>query len=150
MYRDRNFDVDVRPHTAELTQDLELNTLFDAMASGDSLLFEIAQKAVLSSVCEAEAILYRQQIFSDCLRHGEIVRELYRIATEAVESEREVPGGLFALFSRSPLLYRSVQVLKVFLDALQKLRRIAEEHGPSFASEGFFTLFGMLAFQLDD
>ncbi len=54
MYRDRDFDLQqiFPPHEEALTQDLELNTLFNAMALGDKVLFEVAKKAVLSSVSD--------------------------------------------------------------------------------------------------
>ena len=50
MYRDRDFDLQrpaARRIEQALTQDLELNTLFNAMAQGDDFLFDVAKKAVL-------------------------------------------------------------------------------------------------------
>jgi hypothetical protein len=43
MHRDRDFDLERKlPPTAQaLTQDLELTTLFKAMARGDDLLFKV-------------------------------------------------------------------------------------------------------------
>ena len=92
MYRDRDFDLNASPppHEAALTQDLELNTLFDAMAAGDNFLLETARKAVLTSLDEPEAILYRQHVLADCLDRSAVVREMYVIAVEALERE----GGL--------------------------------------------------------
>jgi hypothetical protein len=40
-----------------LTKDLELDTLFDAMALGDAFLLKVAKKAVLAGLHEPEAIL---------------------------------------------------------------------------------------------
>jgi len=48
-----------------LIQDLELNTLFNAMAHGDKFLFDVAQSAVLSGLSnDPETIRYRQDILS--------------------------------------------------------------------------------------
>jgi hypothetical protein len=42
---------------AVLTQDLELRTLWDAMAAGDQFLFEMAKRAVLSGLTDPDAII---------------------------------------------------------------------------------------------
>ena len=64
LYRDRDFDLQRRlpPNAPALTQDLELSTLFNAMALGDKFLLEVAQKAVLSSATDLDTIRYRQHI----------------------------------------------------------------------------------------
>ena len=48
MYRDRDFDSQQNlPSNEEaLMQDLELETLFNAMALGDTFLFEVAKKLI--------------------------------------------------------------------------------------------------------
>ncbi|MCZ2076246.1 MAG: hypothetical protein LC130_14740 [Bryobacterales bacterium] len=109
----------------------------------------MARKAVIASLREPEAILYRQQILADCLEQPGIVTEMYRIAVEAVERERSVWGWLMST-SPEGLLHRSVQVLEIFVDLLKKLRRLADEHGAGFRSEGFRRLLTMLAEELDD
>ena len=49
MYRDRDFDLktDLPWNAAELTQDLELETLFRAMSGGDPFLLEVAKTSCL-------------------------------------------------------------------------------------------------------
>ena len=48
LYKDRDFDLQAKlpSHAQALIQDLELNTLFEAMARGDSFLFDVAKKAL--------------------------------------------------------------------------------------------------------
>jgi hypothetical protein len=149
MHIDRDFDQggDVSPSAAALTQDLELDTLFDAMAAGDKFLLDVAKKAVLTSLDEPEAILYRQRILADCLERSAIIREMYAIAVEAIEREKKVWG-----WSHYPdgMLRRSVEVIQQFVDLLKRLRHIADSHGVEFRSGGFTTLFRMLARELDD
>ncbi len=151
MYRDRDFDLkgDLPPNAAALTQDLELDMLFGAMAVGDKFLLEVAKKAVVTSLDEPQAILYRRHILADCLERSAIVREMYAIAVEAIEREKRVWGGMLGRYPEG-LLHRSVEVFQLFVGLLKRLRRIADEHGAKFRSEGFTTLFGMLAKELDD
>ena len=73
---------------AVLTQDLELRTLWNAMADGDEFLFEMAKCSVLSSLTDPDAIVYRQHVLADCIEHPEVIRQLYQLAIEALENER--------------------------------------------------------------
>jgi DNA mismatch repair ATPase MutS len=150
MHPDQDFDLqrELPPHQAALTQDLELNTLFDAMAGGDQFLYEVAERAVLSSLKDPEAIRYRQQVLTDCLQQPAIVRELYGIAVEAIQRERKIWG----VFMHSPdtILHHSIQVLELFVGILKRLRTIADNQAGSFRSEGFRRFFAMLATELDD
>jgi hypothetical protein len=135
---------------AVLTQDLELQTLWNAMAAGDEFLFETAKRAVLSSLTDPDAIIYRQQVLADCLAHPEIIRQLYQLAVEALENERLV-GGLWSVSGSGLILSRSVRVLKLHAGVLRRLRQIAElEEAASFRSEGFTRFFAMLTDELAD
>ena len=129
MYKDHDFDLQQKlpPHAQALTQDLELQTLFNAMALGDKFVFEVAKQAVLSSVNDLDAIHYRQHILQDCLKNPSIVRDIYTIAVESIESERRNFWGLLSKYP-AMVLNRSVDVLQMFVDMLKKLRHIAEEH----------------------
>ena len=135
---------------AVLTQDLELQTLWNAMAAGDEFLFETAKRAVLSSLTDPDAIIYRQQVLADCLAHPEIIRQLYQLAVEALENERLV-GGLWSVSGSGLILSHSVRVLKLHAGVLRRLRQIAElEEAASFRSEGFTRFFAMLTDELAD
>jgi DNA mismatch repair ATPase MutS len=132
-----------------LAQDLELNTLWNAMAAGDEFLFETAKRGVLSSLGDPEAIVYRQGVLADCLEQPEIVGQIYRLAIEALESERKA-GGLWHSDRPGTVLHRSVQILKLHVDVLKRLRHIADEQAQSFRSEGFTRFFAMLREELSD
>jgi hypothetical protein len=152
MYRDRDFDLKAPgpPFEAALTQDLELNTLFAAMAADDPFLLDVSRRAVLTSLREPEAIRYRQHILADCLQHPASVREMYAMSVEAIK--RPKGGWSWNWHPRYPegLLHRSVELLEHLVRVLRKLRRLAEEHGTTFRSEGFTMLFRMLSRELDD
>jgi DNA mismatch repair ATPase MutS len=147
--QDFNLRQDLPPNNEDLTQDLELQTLFNAMALGDAFLFDVVKRAVLSSLKDPDAIRYRQDILRDCLRQSGVVRDLYTVAVEAIQGEKKVWIGAL---STSPdlVLHRAVEVLEVFVGMLRRLRQIADEHAPRFRSHGFTTFFEMLAKELSD
>ncbi|MHB8595697.1 MAG: MutS-related protein [Ktedonobacteraceae bacterium] len=151
MYQDQDFDLQQKlpPNAQALIQDLELNTLFNAMALGDKFLFEVANKAILSSVTDLDTIRYRQNILRDCLNNASVVRDIYIIAVEAIASEKKHYLGLLSRYPDS-ILRRSIEVLQIFVDMLKKLRHIADEHAATFESEGFTAFFAMLNKELSD
>jgi len=152
MYKDHDFDLQRKlpPNGQALTQDLELNTLFNAMALGDKFLFEVAKKAVLSGLPnDLDTIRYRQNILKDCLKNASIVRDIYDIAVESIESEKKNYWGFFSKYPDA-ILHRSIEVLEMFVSMLKKLKHIADEHADTFESEGFTAFFAMLNKELGD
>jgi DNA mismatch repair ATPase MutS len=151
MHRDRDFDPGCKtpPHAQTLIQDLELNTLFDAMAMGDAFLLEIARKAVLTGLEDQPAILYRQDVLKDCLEHSATVRDIYDLAVETIANRRKYWWG-FTGRSADSILYSARELMGVFSVGLKKLRGIADEHSKKFKSEGFSTFFEMIARELSD
>ena len=152
MHKDRDFDMqgELPSNAQALIQDLELNTLFNAMALGDKFLFEVTRRAILNGLNNAQdTILFRQDILKDCLKNPSIVRYLYDIAVGAIEGEHKVYGVFFTKYPAS-LLSRSIEVLQIFSGVLKKLRSIADEHAGSFESKGFTAFFSMLKRELGD
>ncbi len=151
MYRDRDFDPGCAPppNAMELIQDLELSTLFDAMAMGDPFLLEVARKAVLTSLKDEPEILYRQHVLRDCLDHSSTLRELYGLAVETIENKKKHWWG-FAGRSPDSILYSARELMDMFAASLKKLRKIADDHAQEFQSEGFSRFFSMLERELDD
>jgi hypothetical protein len=149
--RARNPALSAGPPTSDdmLAEDLELTTLWEAMARGDEYLFEMAKRGTLSSLTEPGAILYRQQVIADCLEHPDVIRGLYALALEALEHERKV-GSLWSGAGPDRILSRSVQILRLHVEVLERLRHVAEEQGPNFRSEGFTRFFAMLNEELED
>jgi MutS domain V len=133
----------------ELRQDLGLDILFAAMADGDLFLFEVAQVAVMSGTTDLDTIHYRQRIYRDCAKHEPVIRQIYRIAIDAIERERK---NYWSAFARYPggTLSRAVDVLQIFAGLLGDLREIADRHASEFESDGFRRLFAMLQRELSD
>ncbi len=151
MYPDRDFDPEQELPANEqtLTQDLELNTLFEAMARGDEFLAELAKKAVLSSLDDPDTIRYRQEILKDCIKNPAVVREIYRIPIDSIENKREHWLGIFSRYPGG-ILSSAVEMLAMFVGLLKNLRKIAGEHADGFESEGFTRFFAMIKQELDD
>jgi hypothetical protein len=152
MFRDRDFDLKqpAPPNADALVQDLELQTLFAAMASDDQLIYDVAKAAVLSSVeITVEEIVYRQHVMTDALHRPGVLRDIYNLAGDAIAREKK---AYFGLFRDSPetLLNRSIEVMTMFVEALRRLRQIAEQAEPDFRSDGFRTLFAMLRRELSE
>ena len=168
MYRERDFGLQqesletqpyrkvqvrpkVLPNEEALIQDLELNTLFNAMARGDTFLFEAARQAVLSGLDEdLETILYRQAVLKDALRNVLIVKNIYDIAVAAIEHEKRRWWGIFSRNYPSGTLHSAVDLVQMFMGKLGQLKRLADEHSDKFESEGFRTFFTMLKVELTD
>ena len=151
MFRDRDFNMqqELPSHADALTRDLGLDTLFTVMAAGDKFLYEVAQKAVLLNVEDVQTIIYRQHIFQDCLDNSAVIKQIYDLCVECMQNERRhFWGGL----SSSPgmVLYRSVEVLHMFVENLKKLRKIADTGSAVFKSGGFRRFFAMIGEEFGD
>ena len=96
MYADRDVDFvgELPTNVAALSQDLGLDILCGAMAQGDKLVFDVSKRSLLLGLTDLTAIAYRQHVLADCLHNPSVVRQIYELATEAVEGERRILGPL--------------------------------------------------------
>ncbi len=152
MYKDQDFDLqrELPLNEPALTQDLELDTLFNTMAFGDKFLYEVARKTVLSSLNDLDTILYRQHILEDCLKNSSIVRNIYEIAVESIESKKKHYYWFFGSKYPSSILHTAVGMMQILVGFLKKLKNIAETQADKFESAGFTRFFAMLNKELDD
>lgn len=132
-----------------LNQDLELDTLYQAMAAGDAYLYDTVKQVVPVSLSDLDDILYRQAVLKDCIEHEAVVRQLYEIAVEALVVERKsFYWGLTA--SPSSVLHSARDLVQAFLGVLGKLRRVADDNLEQFRSPGFRRFYGMIREELTD
>lgn len=152
MHPDRDFSprTQVRLSEQAVVEDLELETLFSAMAHGDAVIAEVAREAVLASVTDIDTILYRQAILNDCIENAEVIRAIYSLALETLAAERR--AFLLGRFGRTPgsVLFRAVELLEMLEEMLRRLRSIADERALAFTSSGLKRLFMMLRTELND
>jgi len=152
LHRDRDLDLrhELPRNEAALAQDLELNTLWGAMAGDDSFLFSVARYVLLSGIGNGvETVLYRQAILKDCLRNAAVIREVYDLTVDALDRRRQRWLGIASRYPAG-ILSDAVNLLDMFMGVLRNLRGIAAAHASGFASEGFTQLFAMIERELSD
>ncbi len=137
------------PTARALVQDLELTTLIDAMARGDALVGDVAERVLLEPLTDPERISYRQQILRDCLANPDAVRELHALSASCIERARKVSWGFMP---RRPeaIVRHSHDVFTTFLESFRALRRFSDGHAERFTAPGLRRLFEMIARELDD
>lgn len=152
LYRDQDFDMQLPlPWQAEtLTKDLELTTLFNAMALGDGFVFEVAEKVILAGFEKnLGSIRYRQDILLDCLNNPAAVRELYALAVDAVgEGKKQYISVFYGRYPDSILRY-AIEHMETFVGLIKKLRKFSDSHADKFSSEGWTTFFTRLKEELN-
>ncbi len=135
---------------SEVSKDLEIDTLCKSMAAGNEFLYRIAMNALLSGLNNnLDIILYRQEVLKDCLDNSQIIREMYKIAVEAIESKKK-HWWIVSMKYPSSILSNSVYTLKDLMVYLKQLKNIADGHAEKFKSKGFARFFATLVKELDD
>lgn len=150
LYEDQdfNFDATMPPNHEDLTQDLDLNTLLQAMAGGDRFLLDVATKVLMAGSDQSDAIRYRQRILADCLAEPEIIRNMYAITEGAMEDRRKMWG--YNSPYPAAVLSGAITQLEAAFARLKQLRKIADDNMNRFHSEGLTTLCRTLQRNLDD
>ena len=153
LYRDRDFDFGAKLPSAheDLTKDLELTTLLQAMAAGDKFLYGVCRRVLLTCLSDVEAIRYRQRVLADCLAEPGVIREMYGVASGALQDLRHVWGSYGGSYqTASSNLSGAVRHLEAYVPRLRQLRQIADDHAAKFRSDGLSTLFATLQRELAD
>jgi DNA mismatch repair ATPase MutS len=151
MYPDQDLSPEQPAPSNEeaLKQDLELTTLFETMAQGDRFLYKVIQQTILASLDDPEVIRYRQEILKDCLKHPEIIRQIYRIPILSIENKQRRWLGIFTHYP-SGILSGARDMLAMFVELLRALKQIADEHAQEFESPGFHRFFAMIQQELNE
>jgi hypothetical protein len=153
LYRAADFDFGARlpPTHEDLTKDLELTTLLQAMTDGDKFLYNVCRRVLLTCLSDAEAIRYRQRVLADCLAQPDVIREMYGVAAGALQDLQHVWGSYGGTYqSPSSNLSGAVRHLEAYVARLRQLRQIADHHAAKFRSDGLSTLFATLQRELAD
>jgi hypothetical protein len=151
LYRDRDLDfaAGLPANSDDVSADLELPTLLDAMCGRDKFLRDISEKVLLTSLTDPDEIRYRQGILAECIDEPGVIRELYRVAVATLREKRRA-WGFLSSDNPSSILSAAIAQLEVLIGGLRQLRQIADEHAGKFRSEGLTTFFAMLQRELDD
>ena len=151
LYPDRDFDFvgDLPPGSKDLVRDLELDTVLDAMAGGDSQVRNVCTRVLLDrQAVTPDVVLYRQAVLADCVAHVGVVKEISGVAAGALSKNRR---GWAALTNHASTILRgAVAYLDDILLSLKELRHLADRHASDFSSPGMQQLMGAVREQLDD
>ena len=137
---------------ALITDDLELNRIYKAMAAGDKFLLETAKAVLTQSITDPAVITYRQQVLADTLANHSLLQQIYDIAAGVDGLELRHKVFLGGLKSKDPaaILRRSVRIMELLTDTLRDLRNLTARSTGRFRSPGLQQLAAMLAHQVSD
>ena len=133
----------------DLVDDLDVATVWDAMAGGDPVQLLTARRVLLGAPLSGEQVRYRHEVLLDALAHPDAVRRMYRLADEPLATEREIYRGVLEEQSER-LLSRSIRVLDMVVDRARALRGFAADHSSEFTSRGFSRLLSEITEQMDE
>jgi hypothetical protein len=119
----------------EHVQDLDLDTLLDAMGGGDPFVRHVAQAVLLSPSSDITVLRWRQQVAADVHTHRDTIEALTELATAAGEAEKHIPGWFWGKHPTA-VLGRSEQVLQALIGHLRALRDTATTTVDTWASPG--------------
>lgn len=130
--------------------DLELDVVYSAMAAGDAYLRDVVRKVLLDCLTEPYLIEYRQSVLADCVANEAVVRRMYAISVDAMQTQRKIFLGGLLTKDPSAILRRGVRMLELLHDNLRELRDAHDLHAVAFTSEGFRQFWAMISDQLSD
>ena len=148
-------DLELRPSTAwnggALTTDLALDEIVRAAARDDKLIEQVVRRELLEAATNAneEEILHRQAVVRDALANPGTVREIYDLAGQAIEDKRRNSFGIWGDYPSS-VLHGAIDVMRIYVGALRRLRDLTRAHVGEFNSAGFRNLFAMLDREFDE
>lgn len=135
---------------ADNENDLELTSVFAEMAQDDSGIHAAVRTALLTPLVQADQILYRQQVLTDCLNNSEAVRSLYELTRNALDKQESSDLRFSELQSVSSQFDRCLTRLTYLVSTLHALWNFAQDREANFGSKGFQSLFLDLSENLDD
>ncbi len=151
MFRNRDFNLKEEPCFGKdiLIEDLQLKRMLHVMAQGDETVYAACNTALFCSLKSVEEILYRQENLRDALRNPDAVRRLYEITVETEKKRKDSWHWLSSAYLSSTLS-SAVELMKIYIGMLMKLRRVADNNLPDFRSEGFRNLLTGFQQELND
>ncbi|QDP95992.1 DNA mismatch repair protein MutS [Microlunatus elymi] len=151
MFADRSFPITPYPSLLadDLVQDLQLETIFEAMSGDDRFLYNVVRSALLAPLRSVAEIRHRQQVLNDCIRRPNAIADIYTLAGQAVAAERKIYVG-FVRYHPSLVLHRAINVLSALLPFLDRLHNIAATEVDSVTSPGLSALHRGILADLDD
>lgn len=144
--QDRTF-AEPPPGAVDLSLDLGLTPILDAMALGDAYLRDVAERVLSAPPLTPEQIVYRLDVLDDCLSAPAAIRELYELAATAAKAKQRVHAWLTTNHCGA-ILRASVSILRDLTTYLERLHDFALEHHGKFRSPGLTALLDSIEHDL--
>lgn len=121
-------------HVADMMQDLQVDVVLDAMAAGDDTIRSVCRTALLEPPARPEDIAYRSAVLADFQARPQLLAQLYRIATGALQR----PRSLWLISNGRPesLLRKSQTLLTHMAEGLDQLRPLVDAELADVSSPG--------------
>lgn len=148
LFRDADLAITTTAQDDDTIVDLGLDTIIATMASGDTLIEDIARGVLLVPLVEVGAITYRQAASRDAIEHTQILIEIYAITADALSVKKALYGSLISY--PVSILYHSLEAMNQLLPRLRTLRDLATRSQSTFHSEAFTTLCQTLQDELSE
>jgi hypothetical protein len=132
----------------DLARDLGLDVVLEAMAAGDGFVADVARHVLLAPVVDPAVVAWRHAVLADFEAHPEVAVDLWSVALDAVQRERQVHTSF--LTTPEVVLRRAVEVLGAELECLRRLRAVTEAHAGKVCSPGLVDLVETVAKELSD
>jgi hypothetical protein len=145
--RDLDREQPLPPHHPDLVQDLGLGVVLEAMAAGDRLVWDVAERALAFPLTDPAEIRHRQGILGDLLDHPQLARGLFDLAGEAITNLKKGYWG-FRRETPDAVLRDGVRVLQATIPALRRMRTLAESYRGRIGSPGLTRLVAMVSAEL--
>lgn len=152
LYPNKDFDYKSQINKEDfqdLINDLGIDVILEHMAKNDDFIYNMCYRVFIAPEIDPSIILYRQDILKDCISNKEVIEKIYQLVLEAIEKRRKSWLGIFST-NVSSLLSSSISLIKIFLEFLSKLRKIADENIQKFNSLGFKNFFEILQKELTE
>jgi hypothetical protein len=148
LFPDRDADRAAAPPAGadDLVADLDLEPVLRVMAP-EHRLAHLPGAVLLNPLTEPAEIVWRQHVLADVLADPELVRTLFDLSGQALDSQHSV--WMFSGRTADSTLSRSVHGLTALVPFLRRLHSLAARRLPSARSAGLAGLFARLVDDLD-
>jgi hypothetical protein len=132
-----------------LVADLELETLFDAMAGEDDGIHVVSRHELLGASSNDEAtIAHRQGVLADAIANRALVRALFGLADAGLRAQKRHHLGTYERSYPDATLRWAVETVEGLLPLLARLHDCAAEAEGHFSSDGWRTFWSAVTREL--
>ena len=130
---------DLTPYRENLTEDLCLGPVLDAMAAGDRTVRDSLSCQIFAPLTDPDAIRYRSEAMQDAFLNCSTVGSIYAAVSETLEAQGREELRFTAALHVTSLFRRARRRMEILLQALRQLSELGKN--TAFRSRAFICLF---------